>query len=143
MTAGAPVAVLIDNRSASSSEIVAAVLRDHGRAVLLGHRSVGKATVQTVARLPNGGELLLTWSRLLPPSGESFHMAGLAPTVSLCLPVTAGLAPGVLPAAALSSAGGRGCAALELAGADDPVMAAALAVLADPALYRLSLQTPS
>jgi carboxyl-terminal processing protease len=64
-----PIAVLINGGSASSSEIVAAALQDAGRAVVIGSSSYGKGTVQTVLRLPNDGELTLTWARLVTPSG--------------------------------------------------------------------------
>jgi carboxyl-terminal processing protease len=64
-----PIVVLINGGSASSSEIVAAALQDVGRAVVVGSASYGKGTVQTVLRLPNDGELTLTWAQLVTPSG--------------------------------------------------------------------------
>ena len=63
--------MLINGGSASSSEIVAAALQDVGRAVVVGSASYGKGTVQTVLRLPNDGELTLTWAQLVAPSGYS------------------------------------------------------------------------
>lgn len=76
-----PLVVLVNGRSASAPEIVAAALQDRGRAVLVGTNSYGKGTVQNITRLPNGGELILTWSRLHAPSGYSWHRLGLLPTI--------------------------------------------------------------
>ncbi len=76
-----PMIILINGRSASASEIVAAALQDRGRAVVVGTNSYGKGSVQTVVRLPNEGELTLTWSRLYAPSGYSWHEIGVMPTV--------------------------------------------------------------
>ena len=82
-----PLVVLVNGGSASASEIVAASLQDVGRAVVIGSSSYGKGTVQTVMRLPNDGELTLTWARLVTPSGYYLQSHGVVPT--LC---TAGLA---------------------------------------------------
>jgi carboxyl-terminal processing protease len=76
-----PVVVLINGGSASSSEIVAAALQDAGRAVVVGSASYGKGTVQTVLRLPNDGELTLTWAQLVAPSGYLLHEHGVVPTL--------------------------------------------------------------
>ena len=76
-----PVVVLINGGSASSSEIVAAALQDAGRAVVVGSASYGKGTVQTVLRLPNDGELTLTWAQLVAPSGYLLHQHGVVPTL--------------------------------------------------------------
>jgi len=76
-----PMIILINGRSASAAEIVAAALQDRGRAVVIGTNSYGKGSVQTVVRLPNEGELTLTWSRLYAPSGYSWHEIGVMPTV--------------------------------------------------------------
>lgn len=81
VTGGLPMAVLIDGRSASASEVVAAALQDAGRAVLIGGSSYGKGSVQTVTRLPNNGELFLTWSELYTPSGITLHRQGVLPTI--------------------------------------------------------------
>lgn len=78
---GDPMVVLINGRSASSSEIVAAALQDQGRAVLVGTNTFGKGTVQSVFRLDNGGELTLTWSRFHAPSGYTLQDLGVMPTV--------------------------------------------------------------
>ena len=76
-----PLVVLINGGSASSSEIVAAALQDVGRAVVVGSASYGKGTVQTVLRLPNDGELTLTWAQLVAPSGYSLNEHGVVPTL--------------------------------------------------------------
>jgi carboxyl-terminal processing protease len=81
MTGGAPLVLLIDGGSASSSEVVAAALQDRGRAVLIGSNSYGKGTVQNVIRLPNDGEMALTWSHLYAPSGYTFNGLGILPNV--------------------------------------------------------------
>jgi carboxyl-terminal processing protease len=78
---GLPVVVLIDGKSASAAEITAAALQDRGRAVVVGTTSFGKGTVQTVIRLPNDGEITLTWSRFVAPSGYVMHELGVRPTV--------------------------------------------------------------
>jgi len=76
-----PIVALINGGSASSSEIVAAALQDVGRAVVVGSASYGKGTVQTVLRLPNDGELTLTWAQLVTPSGYFLHEHGVIPTL--------------------------------------------------------------
>jgi len=73
--------VLVNGNSASASEIVAAALQDSGRAVVIGSNSFGKGTVQTVLRLPNEGELTLTWARFHAPSGYALHHRGILPDV--------------------------------------------------------------
>jgi carboxyl-terminal processing protease len=76
-----PLVVLVNGGSASASEIVAAALQDVGRAVVIGTSSYGKGTVQTVMRLPNDGELTLTWARLVTPSGYYLQAHGVVPTL--------------------------------------------------------------
>lgn len=78
---GLPVVVLLDGKSASAAEITAAALQDRGRAIVVGTTSFGKGTVQTVIRLPNDGEITLTWSRFVAPSGYVMHELGVRPTV--------------------------------------------------------------
>ena len=80
-TAQRPIVILINGNSASASEIVTAAMQDHGRAVVIGTNSFGKGTVQSVLRLPNNGEITLTWSRFLAPSGYRLHELGVLPTV--------------------------------------------------------------
>jgi carboxyl-terminal processing protease len=81
MLEGVPMVAIMNGRSASAAEIVGAALQDRGRAILVGSASYGKGTVQTVVRLPNEGELTLTWSRMHAPSGYAWHELGVLPTV--------------------------------------------------------------
>jgi carboxyl-terminal processing protease len=81
LAADLPIVVLVNGRSASASEIVAAALQDSRRAVVIGSASFGKGTVQTVLRLPNDGELTLTWARFHAPSGYALHKRGVLPNV--------------------------------------------------------------
>ncbi|MGQ0582012.1 MAG: S41 family peptidase [Reyranella sp.] len=76
-----PVVALMNGGSASAAEIVAAALQDRGRGVVVGTTSYGKGTVQTVVRLPNEGELILTWSRLQAPSGYTWNELGVLPSI--------------------------------------------------------------
>jgi len=78
---GQPLVVLVDGGSASGSEIVAGALRDHGRATLMGERTFGKGSVQTVIPLRDGQALKLTTSRYFTPSGVSIHERGLEPDI--------------------------------------------------------------
>lgn len=78
---GRPIVIVMDGKSASASEIVAASLQDRKRAVVVGSSSYGKGTVQSVQRLPNNGEITVTWSRLIAPSGYAFHGLGVRPSV--------------------------------------------------------------
>ena len=78
---GVPIVALIDGRSASGAEVVAAALQDSRRAVVIGSSSFGKGSVQTVTRLPNNGELFLTWSRIYAPSGYTLHEQGVFPSI--------------------------------------------------------------
>jgi carboxyl-terminal processing protease len=81
MAYGRPVVVLVDGKSASAAEVIAAALQDRGRAIIVGTSSFGKGTVQTVIRLPNEGEITLTWSRLIAPSGYILHGLGIFPII--------------------------------------------------------------
>ena len=78
---GAPLVVLVNAASASASEIVAGALKDHGRALLVGRRTYGKGSVQTVLPLSHGGAVKLTTSRYFTPSGASIHGKGIVPDV--------------------------------------------------------------
>jgi carboxyl-terminal processing protease len=149
-----PVAVLINGGSASASEIVAAALQDSARGVVIGSSSFGKGTVQTVLRLPNNGELILTWARLVAPSGYALQH-GVVPTV--CTADLAdgpvGVATGLQRASAPAAAGQRARAGLDEGGWTElrracpprrtaPTSDVALAerLIADPALYATALR---
>ena len=80
---GLPMVVLINGGSASAAEIVAAALQDHGRATVMGARSFGKGSVQTVIRLPLEGALKLTTALYYAPSGETIQARGVAPDILL------------------------------------------------------------
>jgi carboxyl-terminal processing protease len=84
-TLGLPVVVVVDGRSASAAEIVAAALADDGRAVVVGSSTLGKGLVQTITSLPDGGELLVTWSRVLAPQGWPIQGLGVLPQVCTSL----------------------------------------------------------
>jgi carboxyl-terminal processing protease len=152
-----PVVVLVDGRSASASEVLAAALADRGRAVVIGSSTLGKGLVQTIDPLPDGGELFVTWSRILAPGGWPLQGLGVLPQICTSLgedalaQQMAALAQGTQPMAeaiarhrdarapvppvqvlALRSA----CPAAE---GRDSDLATARAVIADPAIYAAAL----
>jgi carboxyl-terminal processing protease len=91
LSRGAPIAVLVNEGSASAAEIVAGALRDNGRAKLLGQKTFGKGSVQTVLPLEDGQALKLTTSRYFTPSGVSIHERGIEPDVELPEPAATAL----------------------------------------------------
>jgi len=78
-----PIAVLVNGFTASASEIVAAALQDHKRAVVVGERSFGKGSVQTLYGLDDGAGLKLTVARYYTPSGRSIQGSGVQPDVTI------------------------------------------------------------
>jgi carboxyl-terminal processing protease len=78
---GLPVAILINGGSASASEIVAGALQDHRRAILMGTRSFGKGSVQTIIPLAGRGAMRLTTARYYTPSGRSIQAKGIDPDI--------------------------------------------------------------
>jgi carboxyl-terminal processing protease len=78
---GKPIVVLINGGSASASEIVAGALQDHRRAIVVGTKSFGKGSVQTLIPLRGDGAMRLTTSRYYTPSGRSIQALGISPDI--------------------------------------------------------------
>jgi C-terminal peptidase prc len=134
LLAGLPMVVMVDRRSASASELVAAALQDNGRATVMGQRSFGKGTVQTTYGLGEEikGVVKLTSAHYLGPSGRSVQKTGVGPDIELLTPALAaekrrdieGTDPPRLPLARVEQ--GRCPAVVKAA---DPALSCALAYL--------------
>jgi len=79
---GAPLVVLVNGGSASASEIVAGAMQDHERAIIMGTKTFGKGSVQTIQDLPGGGAVKLTTSRYYTPEGRSIQALGIEPDIA-------------------------------------------------------------
>jgi carboxyl-terminal processing protease len=95
---GKPIVVLINGGSASASEIVAGALQDHHRAVVVGTKSFGKGSVQTLIPLKGDGAMRLTTARYYTPSGRSIQALGVSPDIVVNQPVKPPVAEGETPA---------------------------------------------
>jgi carboxyl-terminal processing protease len=80
---GAPLVVLVNGGSASASEIVAGALQDHQRAIIMGQKTFGKGSVQTILPMDNGSALKLTTAKYYTPSGVSIQATGISPDIEL------------------------------------------------------------
>jgi carboxyl-terminal processing protease len=80
---GAPLIILINGGSASASEIVAGAMQDHKRAIIMGTKSFGKGSVQTIQELQNGSAVKITTARYFTPNGRSIQAKGIVPDIEL------------------------------------------------------------
>ncbi len=157
LTDGLPIAVLVDGQTASAAEILAAALADNRRAVVIGSATLGKGLVQTLTALPDGGELFVTWSRVLAPRGWPLQTLGVMPEICTSLGAQ-GLTAQLQALAAGKNLLAPALAAARAARAPIPVatilnirnqcpadiggdldFTAAAAVLSNPALYKAAL----
>ncbi len=119
LAVGVPVTILVDQGTASASEILSAALRDHGRAKLVGQPTYGKGTVQTFYDLDDGAGLKLTTARYLTPKGNSLESKGLIPDL-----LVDAFAPEEIVGGA--GAGGGSDATIDEDDDEDPQLAAAI-----------------
>jgi len=82
---GLPVIILVDGATASAAEVFSAALADNDRAVVVGSATLGKGLVQSLTTLPGGGELYVTWSRMIAPRGWPLQGLGVFPQVCVSL----------------------------------------------------------
>ena len=164
LAGGLPAVVLTDGRTASAAEILAAALQDHGRAVLVGSTTLGKGLVQAVGQLPDGGQIYVSWSRVLAPAGYPIQALGVMPQICTSLgpeiterqmrALAAGqleLRPALLRHDAMRAPLAMNtvldlraaCPSAEPTGPADPDMQVAQRLLANPALYGAALLTPA
>ncbi len=94
---GAPIVVMVNGGSASAAEIVAGALQDQRRAVIVGRKTFGKGSVQTILPLRNGAALKLTTARYYTPSGRSIQAEGIVPDIELSRLRVAAVEPEVEP----------------------------------------------
>ncbi len=123
VAAGLPIAVLINGGSASASEIVAGALKDHHRAVIVGTRSFGKGSVQTIIPVGAEGAMRLTTARYFTPSGRSIQDEGIKPDIRV-------------PAARIESSGGANGASAGTAAAAGSVSSAIIGTAQDYQMVR-------
>ena len=117
LTGGKPIIVLVNGGSASASEIVAGALQDHRRATVVGTRSFGKGSVQTIISLGSNGALRLTTARYYTPSGHSIQAKGIEPDVVVAEDLPPDMATG--PQATIGEASLKGHLAAEVTGKEE------------------------
>jgi carboxyl-terminal processing protease len=121
LTGGKPLVVLINGGSASASEIVAGALQDHRRAIIVGTKSFGKGSVQSVIPLRGDGAMRLTTSRYYTPSGRSIQALGVAPDIIVNQPPRPEPDPNAPAEQSAAAASGRTEASLRGALSNDAV----------------------